>query len=140
MLPVVRFRRNLPDLADEFFGNSFFPEYSYKGNVPSVNVAENDDNFKIEVAAPGLSKEDFHVSLDNNVLTISSDKKYENGENKEQFLRKEFGYSSFKRCFGLPESADGEKITASHKNGILVVEIPKKEEAKPKPVKEISVS
>ena len=139
MLPVVKFRREIPNMFDEFFGKSLLDESRCNSYSPSVNVLENKDNYIIEVAAPGLSKEDFRITLDNEVLTISSEQKQNEEMKNENYLRREFGYRSFKRSFGLPELVDGEKISASHKNGILTVNIPKKEEAKPKPAKEISV-
>lgn len=107
--------------------------------LPSVNIAENNDGFKIEFAAPGLTKEEFNINLDNNVLTVGSEKKEEKEETKENFTRCEFNYSSFQRSFTLPDSANGEKISAEYKNGILYIEIPKREEAKVKPVREIEI-
>ena len=107
--------------------------------LPSVNIAENTDGFKIEFAAPGLTKEGFKINLDNNVLTVGSEKKEEKEELKENFTRREFNYSSFQRSFTLPDSANGEKISAEYENGILNIEIPKREEAKIKPVREIEI-
>jgi len=116
-------------------------DVSHKNNatLPSVNIAENNDGFKIEFAAPGLSKEEFKINLDNNVLTIGSEKKEEKEETKENFTRREFNYSSFQRSFTLPDSANGEKIKAEYQNGILNIEIPKREEAKVKPVRDIEI-
>ena len=91
-------------------------------------------------AAPGMSKSDFHIELDKNVLTISSEKNVEREDEKVKYSRKEFAYESFQRAFTLPEDADGEKVAATYKDGILIISIPKKEEAKPKPPKSISIS
>ena len=93
------------------------------------------------MAAPGFEKKDFKIELLNNLLTISSEKQVET-ETKEgqQFTRQEFSYQSFSRSFTLPNTVEGEKIQAKYENGILKVAIPKKEEAKPKPVKQIEIN
>jgi HSP20 family protein len=106
-----------------------------------VNIKESTDEFEVELAAPGLDKKDFNIELNNDMLTISSEKKIEN-EIKEgqQFARREFSYQSFSRSFTLPNTVDNEKIRAKYENGILRVSIPKKDEAKPKPVKQIDIS
>jgi HSP20 family protein len=146
MLPILKTRTSWPNLVDELFNDSYLPgffdceDWKTSNNVPAVNVFEGKDDYRIEVAAPGLGKEDFKVSLDNDELTISSEKESKNESKEENILRKEFSYSSFKRTFTLPDSIQGEKIKASHKDGILTVTVPKKEEAKVKPVKEIRVS
>lgn len=145
MLPILQTRTNRPDLVDELFNDSYLPGFFDWANwengthTPAVNVFEGKDDYRIEVAAPGLSKEDFKVSLDNDELTISSEKESTNESKEENVLRKEFNYNSFKRIFTLPDSVQGEKIKASHKNGILTVTVPKREEAKVKPVKEIKI-
>lgn len=107
-------------------------------NIPAVNVKESENAFQIEVAAPGLKKEDFKLSLHENRLTISAKQEEKNEEKTEKFSRQEFNYSSFQRTFTLPKNVDGEKIGASYTDGILHVELPKKEEVKPA-VKEIAV-
>jgi HSP20 family protein len=106
-----------------------------------VNIKESTDEFEVELAAPGLDKKDFNIELNNDMLTISSEKKIEN-EIKEgqQFARREFSYQSFSRSFTLPNTVDNDKIRAKYENGILRVSIPKKDEAKPKPVKQIDIS
>jgi HSP20 family protein len=111
-----------------------------KANVPAVNIAENDDTFKIEFAAPGLTKTDFKINLNNDVLTVSSEKEINNEESKTNYTRKEFNFSSFERTFTLPDSANGDKIKAEYKDGILSIEIPKREEAKVKPAREIEIA
>ncbi|KAA3642442.1 MAG: Hsp20/alpha crystallin family protein [Bacteroidetes bacterium] len=110
-------------------------------NIPAVNIKDTADCYKIEMAAPGMKKEDFSVNLDNGVLTISSEKKSENSEkdNDGNYTRREFSYRSFRRAFHLPDSAESENITASYKDGVLQIAIPKKEEAKPKPIKMIEI-
>ena len=101
-------------------------------SIPAVNIQESDDNFMVEVAAPGKTRNDFNIELDNDILTISSEEKIENkaSENNGRYTRKEFSYSNFKRAFSLPETVDNEKIVASYENGVLVINLPKKEEAK----------
>ncbi|MCF8235447.1 MAG: Hsp20/alpha crystallin family protein [Bacteroidales bacterium] len=136
-------RRALPDLVDEFFGsdlmNNFF-ENQTGINVPAVNIIEGNEDFKIEVAAPGLNKKDFKIDLDRNVLTVSSEKKEEKKEKDEdKFMRREFSYSSFSRSFTLPDSVDEDKVSANHQDGVLTVTIPKKEEARPRPPRQIDI-
>jgi len=109
--------------------------------IPAVNVKEDEDKFQIEVAAPGMNKEDFKIKLENNVLSICSEKKEEKEEKKPNYSRREFSYQSFQRSFTLPEGhVQSEKITAKYNDGILIVELPKREEVKPQPPKEISIS
>jgi HSP20 family protein len=141
MLPMTR--NNWPSLVDEFFGKdllgNIFDEFTGV-NMPAVNISEGKDEFRIAVAAPGLDKDDFKIDLDHNVLTISSEKKDEKEEKNEKLMRREFSYSSFKRSFTLPEAAQLDKIEANHKNGILQITIPKKEEAKVKPPRQIAIA
>ena len=132
-------------LFDDFFNaelgdwrrNNFSPT---NATLPKVNVKEDEDSFTIEVAAPGMEKEDFDVQLDHNRLTISSQKETEKSEEAEKYTKREFAYHSFQRSFTLPDSANGEKIDAKYNNGILTLSIPKRDEAKPKPVKRISIN
>src|SRR6056297_2089533 len=125
----------LPTLFDHFFDNELMNwsnrNYSTTNTtLPSVNIKEDEEAFHVEMAAPGLEKKDFKVELNNNMLTISSEKEEEHEENEdEQFTRKEFNYQSFNRSFTLPETVESNKIKAKYENGILKVDIPKKEEA-----------
>jgi HSP20 family protein len=100
-----------------------------------VNIVDNKDGYRIEVAAPGLKKEDFKVNMDGNILTVFSEKETRN----EQYARREFSYSSFRRSFNLPEGVEPNDINASYKDGILAVEIPKKDDAKKREIKQISI-
>ncbi|WP_232302862.1 Hsp20/alpha crystallin family protein [Draconibacterium sediminis] len=110
-------------------------------SLPAVNVKETDDDFVIEVAAPGMSKNDFNVNFKNNVLTISSEKKNEKEEKNENYTRKEFSYQSFQRSFTVAENAVvGEKISAKYDNGILHIVLPKRDEVKPQPERQIKIS
>ena len=109
--------------------------------IPSVNIKENENEFVVEMAAPGMTKDDFNIELNNSVLTISSEKQTNNQSKEgENVNRREFSYQSFSRSFTLPVIVETDKISAKYENGILRVNIPKKEEAKPKPLKQIKVS
>ncbi len=109
--------------------------------IPSVNIKENENEFEVEMAAPGMTKDDFKIELNNSVLTISSEKQTNNQSKEgENVTRREFSYQSFSRSFTLPVIVETDKITAKYENGLLRVNIPKKEEAKPKPLKQIKVS
>ncbi len=108
--------------------------------LPSVNVKENTDEYEVEMAAPGMDKGDFKVEVNQGILTISSEKKIENeDQDKGNYTRREFSYQSFCRSFSLPISVDSEKIYAKYDNGLLKVVIPKREEAKPKPIRMIDI-
>ena len=143
MIPMLRRRNNLPSFVDEFFGDDLFNRYFNENEnvtVPSVNIKEGKEDFSIEVAAPGLEKKDFKVDLNNNVLEISSEKEFKEESNDEKVMRREFRYSSFKRTFTLPDTADTDKIKASYKDDILNISLSKKDEAKVKPVKQTLIS
>jgi len=99
-------------------------------HFPPVNIVEKTDAYHIELAAPGMEKADFNIKLDGKLLTISSEKKTEKNEENEKMIRKEFSYKSFKRSFTVDEKIDGTNITAKYENGILKLELPKKEEVK----------
>ncbi|TKC10495.1 Hsp20/alpha crystallin family protein [Pedobacter polaris] len=117
------------NVFDSIFTDSFFTGRDM-ALLPAVNICETADHFQIELAAPGLAKEDFKVNLEHKMLTISVAKELSNQEEGKNFSRKEFNYSSFTRSFTLPDSADDNGIEAKYNNGILHVEIPKREEAK----------
>ncbi|SDG61672.1 Hsp20/alpha crystallin family protein [Psychroflexus sediminis] len=141
MLPT-RYVNQDVSLFDRLFNNDMFNrDYSETNTtLPSVNIKENEDKFGVEVAVPGFDKKDFKIELNNNELTISSEKKEEHEkEEGERYTRREFSYQSFRRSFTLPNTVDGDKISAQYKNGVLYVDIPKREEAKPKPAREISI-
>ena len=98
--------------------------------VPAVNISETENEFQVELAIPGVKKEDLKISLDKNVLTVSSEKKTENVEQSKKFSKREYSYNAFSRSFTLPESADHSKIEADYTDGVLTLTISKKEEAK----------
>ncbi|MFO7869740.1 MAG: Hsp20/alpha crystallin family protein [Bacteroidales bacterium] len=127
-------------LDDDFFNTSHRHFSDTNTTLPSVNIKENTDDYVVEMAVPGFNKKDVNIELENNTLTISSDKKAEKEtDENEKFARKEFSYQSFCRTFTLPETVDDEKIAAKYDNGILYITIPKKEAAKPKPPKQIQI-
>lgn len=107
--------------------------------VPSVNIAETDKEFHIDLAMPGKKREDFKVSVENGTLTISSEKKDEKEEKEKDFHRREFSYNYFSRSFRLPQNSNAEAMTAKYEDGILKVALPKKELTAAKPGKEIEV-
>lgn len=138
---------SLPSLIDKFFEGSLmdWDNWNFAGTnstLPAVNVKENDNEFMIDVAAPGLSKKDFKVNYDNGRLTISSEKKEEKEEKDGgRITRREFNYQSFQRSFTVPEEVvNADKISAKYTDGILHITLPKREEVKPKPAKEIQIS
>ena len=143
MLPANRRTTWLPNVLDDIFGNDWWSESlnsALASTRPAVNIAETDQEYRVELAAPGLEKKDFKIDLHKNVLTISSEKEVRNEENNENFMRKEFSYNSFKRSFTLPETVNADKIKAEQANGILTVHIPKKPEAVEKGPRQISIS
>ena len=138
---------SFPSLLDRFFeGNLMdWSNSNFAGTdstLPAVNIREDDNEFHLEVAAPGMKKDDFKVNYDNGRLTISSEHKSEEEKKEgENVMRREFSYQSFQRSFSVAENVvDAEKIKASYKDGILHISMPKREEVKPKPAKEIRIS
>ena len=138
---------DMPSLFNDTFTNDFFNwglgNYSNTNtSLPAVNIRENADAFEVEMAAPGMTKEDFKIELDNNMLTISSEKKTRNEEKDgDRYTRREFSYQSFQRSFQLPKDVvDAEKIQARYDNGLLHLVIPKKEEVKKRPPRTIQIS
>lgn len=126
-----------------FFGKDLFNEYNtpaFAGTVPAVNVVENEEGFRIEVAAPGLQKSDFKLNLEKNQLTISAEKEQKEENKNEKYTRKEFKYTSFQRTFTLPNTIDGDRIEANYADGILSIALPKREEAKEKPARLIDIA
>jgi HSP20 family protein len=108
--------------------------------VPDVNISETDGRYHLEMAAPGLKKEDFNISVDGELITISSEKETETKREDKDYSRREYNYSSFSRSFTLPELVDQEKISAQYQDGILKLELPKKSSAQINHSKHIKVS
>jgi HSP20 family protein len=152
LLKTKRPTNLFPKLVNNLFEADFFNSPSlldFEGglsrlnmlaNYPSVNITEHDKDFKIEMAAPGLEKKDFKIETDNDMLTISSEKKHEKKEEKENYRRQEFSYESFSRSFQLPENSIPEKIEAKYEDGILMLTLPKRDVTIHKHVKEIKVA
>ena len=148
---IVRNRAKLPSLASDFFNTGYLPGvfdldtdlFDMNAGamvVPNANIVENEKDFKIELAAPGLEKKDFKVEVDNGVLTISSEKEEETKEDGKNYRRREFSYNSFSRSFTLPDNSSPDKIDAKYDNGVLHVTLPKKEVTISKPAKQIKVA
>jgi len=140
MTQLVKSSRLFPEapslLLSMFDDDSFFnfdlPRWGngFGSKVPAANVKENESEFIIDLAAPGMKRSDFHIDVENGVLSISSEKKEESEEKSDFYTRKEFSFSSFSRSFRLPESIHEDKINAKYDNGVLMIHLPKKEEAK----------
>ena len=137
----------MPALFDDFFNRDLFNwgnlNFSDTNTtIPAVNIKETADSYEVEVAAPGMKKEDFKVELDGNSLTISSERSDQKVDNdSERYSRKEFSYQSFQRTFDLHKDVvDIDKINAKYENGLLKLLIPKREEAKQKPPRLIQIS
>jgi HSP20 family protein len=136
----------MPSFFDDVMSHDWFnwplSQNTERWSMPAVNVRETNDAYELEVAAPGMTKQDFKVRLDNNMLEISAEKEHtqEAGEH-DNYTRREFNYRSFVRTFSLPERlVQGDKISAQYKDGILLITVPKTEEAKVKPPKQIEIS
>lgn len=117
------------NLLSDVLGEEFFqPSTSFRReSMPAVNVLEDEKEYLLEMAIPGMDKKDIQIEVEDDVLTISSELKDEQKENKDGYTRREFHYNSFKRSFNIPEEADASKIEAKHENGVLNIHIPKKD-------------
>lgn len=126
---TLRKNNSFFNIFDDVFGKDMehFIGRDDRNTLPSVNISSDEKGFTIDVAAPGYEKKDFNIEVDEQVLTLSGEKKVE--EESKKYNRKEFNYSTFKRTFNLPEDVKADKITAMYKNGVLSVVIPKKEKA-----------
>ncbi len=138
-------RNNLPwgfsPMLSDFFGadDLTFDRLWKNDWTPSVNISEDDKKFEIDFVAPGMSKDDFKITVDNGVLTVSSERKEEKEEKKKNYTRQEYSYSSFSRSFTLPENAKEDDVKATYENGILKLNVAKKEVAVSKK-KEIEIA
>jgi len=117
------------DVFDSIFNDTFFNDRLIT-RVPAANISETEDHFHVELAAPGLKKEDFKISLDRNVLNISVEQQTGNDDVQKNYSKREYSYSSFVRSFTLPDSANAEQINATYTDGVLKIDIAKREEAK----------
>ena len=135
-------RSYTPAYWDDFFNDNFFNQLNSRnchGNSPAVNISEDDKGYTIEVAAPGIPRKEFNIEIENDVLTLSSEQKENKDEQKQNYLRREFSYQSFKRSFELPETIDQEQINATIDAGVLTLSLPKKEEEVQKAPRQIEV-
>ena len=142
MTLIRRANNNLPGLFEGLIGRDFneFLGNSMAVTLPAVNVLESTDYFRIEVAAPGLKKENFKLNVNQNRLTIASEVGSEHEQKQNKYTRKEFSYSSFQRSFTLPQMVDTDKIVATYVDGVLLITLPKREEAKAQPVRAIEIA
>ena len=141
MLPTITRRSFRPFYMSDIFENDFFPVLgSRNSSMPAVNIREDEKQYSLELAVPGMDKKDLRIDINEDVLTISSEKRNESEESKDGYKRKEFSYSSFSRSFYIPENVSREKIEASYKDGILTVGLPKQEEEKSKLSRQINIS
>ena len=149
-MSLVKFRKRRPFgnlMTQDFFDmDDFFDNRMWVRNMlpdaaePALNIKETDDHFDIELAAPGFSKKDFEVTIEDGCLNISAEKTHKEEEKEEDYTRREFSYNSFERSLQLPESVKEEEIKAKYTDGILSFKLAKKEEAKKQPKKVIEVS
>jgi HSP20 family protein len=153
-MSLVKFRRRpFGDLVtqdffdlDSFFDNrwssNMLPDnfWNGKSGEPALNIKETDDNFEIELAAPGFAKKDFEVTIEDGCLNIKAEKEHSDEEKEENFTRREFSYSSFQRSLQLPDTVKDEDIKAKYNDGILSFKLTKKEEAKKLPPKKVEIA
>ena len=126
---ITDIKPKFPNIVEKFLGKKITDETSNNEDVsvvPSVNIADADKAFEINVALPGLDKKDVKIEVQNGCLVVSSEKQYENEEKNKNWMRREYGYASFQRMFQLPEGADEDKIHAEMKNGVLSIKVAKK--------------
>ena len=130
-MTLIKQRGSFPSmrsLLEDFWNNDTLVEdrfWNTRVNLPAVNIIEKDDKFLIELAAPGLRKEDFKINIENGILQIDSESQREVEEEKDNYTRKEFNYNSFSRSFTIPENASEENIAASYENGVLKLKLQK---------------
>lgn len=140
MLPTIT-RKTYSPLLSNLFDDDFLPVFTNRTtSMPSVNIREDEKNFTLDLAVPGMDKKDLKIDISEDVLTISAETKSDKEESGTGYMRKEFSYSSFCRSFYIPDNVNREKIAASYKDGILSVELPKMEEDKTKISKQIKIS
>jgi HSP20 family protein len=141
MLPTITRRSYRPFFVPNIFDDDFLPMLSNRASsMPSVNIREDEKNYILDLAIPGINKNDLKIDINEDVLTISSENKVEKEENKDGYKRKEFSYSSFCRSFYVPENVNRDKIEANYKDGVLSVSLPKQEVEKNKITRQIEIS
>jgi HSP20 family protein len=136
-MTLVKFNNGQKNVVNPWFSDVFDSLINdsrlndrFINKIPAVNIAETENEFHIELAVPGLKKEDFKISLDKNLLSVSAEKKVENVDESKNYSKREYSYNSFVRSFTLPETADYAKIDAEYTDGVLKLNVAKKEEAK----------
>lgn len=141
MLPLMRKNDNwIPSVFSDFFDTDFMPRLN--ATAPAINVVENDKEYKVEVAAPGMRKEDFQIHINNEgnlSIKMESKKEDEQKENKGRYLRREFSYSKFEQTLVLPEDIDKDKISAKVTDGVLRILLPKNEVKVSNPSRQIAI-
>ena len=141
---VTKFDERVPSVFEDLFKpwNELFDNRFFKRemNIPAVNIVENKDHYQLSLSAPGLKKADFKIDLDDDILTISSEKEDNKEEKDGKYTRQEYNYSSFSRSFCLPEGADKEKVSAKYADGVLKVTIPRNGKIKSPSAKQIAVN
>lgn len=147
LIPRNQFGSNIQSLADYILGRDFFSETFDKSLwstntsgefVPKLNISETDSNYKVVAELPGLEEKDFEVTVEDNILRIKGEKKFETQNNDEHYHRYESSYGSFERVLRLPEAVDSDQSQASFKNGVLTLTIPK--DKKSSKVKKLQIS
>lgn len=138
-------KKTMPTFFSDFFDtdswfdrNSIWPEWKLD-KIPNANVVEKDDGYEIEMAVPGMKKEDFNITCENRFLTVKAEKEEKEEKEEKNYTRREYNYASFSRSFTLPENVNFEGLTAKYDNGTLSLSIPKLEEAKILDKKEVKV-
>ncbi len=153
-MSLVKFRRrpfgnlvtqdffDLDDFFDNRWSSNMLPDdfWNGKSGEPALNIKETDDNFEIELAAPGFAKKDFEVTIEDGCLNIKAEKEHSDEEKEEKFTRREFSYSSFQRSLQLPDTVKDEDIKAKYNDGILSFKLTKKEEAKKLAPKKVEIA
>ena len=147
-MSIIKWKKNnglfptFASISENFFGNENGQILSWleEPKTPAVNVKETDESYSLEVAAPGMSKEDFKLEVDKGIMTVSSETKDEQEEVTDNYTRKEFSYSSFKRSLWLPENVKEDEISAVYKDGILSITVPKATRMKVETAKEIEIA
>jgi HSP20 family protein len=141
MLPTIMRRSFRPFNMPNFFDDDFFPVLTNRtSSMPAVNIKEDEKNYVLDLAIPGMDKKDLNISINEDVLTISSELKNETSEERDGYKKKEFNYSSFCRSFYIPENVNRDKIEANYKDGILTVSLPKMEEEKKNLSRQVTIS
>ncbi len=141
MLPTITRRSFRPFYMPNIFDDDFFPALSNRtSSMPAVNIREDEKNYILDLAVPGIDKKDLKIDINEDVLTISSETKNESEESKDGYRRKEFSFSAFCRSFYIPENVNREKIEANYKDGILSVSLPKQDREKTKITRKIEIS